>query len=118
MAQPVLIRTDEDLREVFETSHERPVLIFKHSLACGASASAHQTWLQFVETRPEDDGITWAVLLIQKTRDLSNEVAARTGIRHQSPQAILLRNGRAVWNASHWSISKKNLQQAVETVAA
>jgi bacillithiol system protein YtxJ len=118
MARPTLISTPEELDGAFELSHERPVLILKHSLACGASAAAHEVYHEFVESRLDDEQVDYAVLLIQRSRDLSDELARRTGIRHQSPQVVLLRHGRAAWSASHWGISRENLQQAVDIVPA
>ena len=117
MTRPFPIRTAEELHDAFAESHERPVMIFKHSVVCGASAAAHRTWEEFVAARPGNDDIGWALLVVQHARALSDEVAARTGVRHQSPQAILLRNGRAVWNASHWNISEESLGEAVAAAA-
>ncbi len=42
-------------------------------------------------------------------RPLSQAIAARLGIRHESPQAIVLRQGKAVWDASHFAITAKEV---------
>jgi bacillithiol system protein YtxJ len=54
-----------------------------------------------------------AILVVQDDRDLSRDVATRTGVRHETPQALVLRNGRAVWAASHFDISADSVEQAV-----
>jgi bacillithiol system protein YtxJ len=50
---------------------------------------------------------------VQSARELSRRVAEQTGIRHESPQAIILRNGQAVWSASHFDITAEAVEQAV-----
>jgi bacillithiol system protein YtxJ len=55
------------------------------------------------------------MITVQSHRSLAAEVAARLGVRHETPQAILLRDGRAVWNASHFRITKKQLDAVVNS---
>lgn len=45
-------------------------------------------------------------------RPVSNEIAARLGVKHESPQAILVRGGKAVWHASHRQVTAANLAAA------
>ncbi len=54
-----------------------------------------------------------ALVVVQKARELSRRIETETGLRHESPQAIVLRNGEAVWSASHWSITIDALQSAM-----
>lgn len=99
------IRTIEgvqELDELLEQSRLRPVWIFKHSLTCSISSRAWTEFRRFAETRPAD--AVFILIEVQNARLLSNAVAERTGVRHQSPQAILLRNAAAAWHASHSSI--------------
>ncbi|MCA1621710.1 MAG: bacillithiol system redox-active protein YtxJ [Acidobacteria bacterium] len=93
------------LEELFARSHEEPVLLFKHSDACPISARAYGQMEQ-VKTPV-------SIVVVQQSRDLSREVAERTGVRHETPQALVLRNGRAVWNASHFDITSDVVEQAV-----
>ena len=90
---------------MFSLSHERPVILFKHSLTCPISSAAYQEMSGFTG----DVGL----IVVQRARDVSREVESLTGIRHESPQAILLRNGRPVWNASHWRITRSAVEDAV-----
>jgi bacillithiol system protein YtxJ len=55
-----------------------------------------------------------SLVVVQRARDVSNEIESRTGVRHESPQAIILRNGKAVWNASHWSVTADAVEQALQ----
>jgi bacillithiol system protein YtxJ len=51
---------------------------------------------------------------VQGARSISNEIKERTGIAHESPQVIILRNGNAVWHASHWKVTSHAVAQAMQ----
>jgi bacillithiol system protein YtxJ len=57
--------------------------------------------------------VAYKMVTVQTHRPVSDAVAQRLGIRHETPQAILLRNGKAVWNASHFRITASQLDQAI-----
>lgn len=103
---------------ILEGSHERPVLLFKHSLTCPISSSAFHEFQRLVASPPEGDTVGFALIEIQNARPVSKAVADRTGVVHESPQAILLSKGKAVWNASHGSIREATLRSAIERVLA
>ena len=90
---------------LIEESREHPVIIFKHSLSCSISASVYEDLTGF-------EGEI-ALLEVQKSRDLSQEIARRLGVVHESPQAMVLRNGQVVWNASHFRVNANALAAAV-----
>lgn len=93
------------LEQLFERSNAEPVLLFKHSNSCPISARAYR---QMQEVK-----VPVSIIVVQDERELSREVATRTGVRHETPQALVLRNGRAVWAASHFDISADSVEQAV-----
>ena len=99
----------EDLDEMLERSHAAPVVLFKHSTTCPISASAHR---QMSQVSNEVAGQI-SLVVVQRARELSRRVAEQTGIRHESPQTIILRNGGAVWSASHFDITAEAVEQAV-----
>lgn len=100
------------LDELLATSKERPVWVFKHSLTCGTSSFAWAEFRRFAEEQPAEDGAVYALIEVQKARAVSNAFAERTGVRHQSPQAVLLRDAQVAWHASHYQISVRDLKQA------
>jgi bacillithiol system protein YtxJ len=53
------------------------------------------------------------LIVVQRARAASREVAARTGVRHESPQAFIIRNGQSVWTASHWNITSDAVADAL-----
>jgi len=94
------------LEELFARSHEGPVLLFKHSSSCPISARAYSQ-MEGVETPV-------SIVVVQQSRELSREIEQRTGVPHETPQALVLRDGRAVWNASHFDVTAQAVRQAVK----
>lgn len=61
-------------------------------------------------------GVSAAVVKVIEDRPVSNEIAARLGVKHESPQAILVRSGKAVWHASHGRITAAALAEAARAI--
>ncbi len=99
------VRGAEELEEAFRLPR---ALIFKHSTACGGSHAAAREVERFLAARP---GAPVFVVHVIEQRPLSNELAERTGIRHTSPQVILLEDGKPVWSASHFAITAEALAE-------
>ena len=115
MAADLLRLTSPDqVDTLLEESESRPVLLFKHSVSCGTSAYAFDE-LREVLGRPQADDVRYAVVVVQSDRETSNAVASRLGVRHETPQALLLRGGRVVWNASHHRLTADTIARAVAT---
>ena len=95
------------LDDAINESCERPVLLFKHSRTCGISCEALDQLHTHVAEAPAS--AAYRVITVQSHRHVSDELTARFGIRHETPQAILLRDGRPVWNASHFRITAREL---------
>ncbi len=103
-----------EIDELLTKSHDKPVLFFKHSLTCPISSAGFRQYESFLADRSEDDDTIYTLIEIQNARDLSTEVARRTGVKHESPQALLVRNGEVTWHASHGSIQSEALRSAVD----
>ncbi len=106
------IRRIEEVAEIdslLEESRVRPVFVFKHSLICPISSWALDAYRRFAEDPSALAGARCALVEIQRARAVSEAIAQRTGVRHESPQAILLRDQRAVWHASHRGITEEAL---------
>ena len=100
-AKIVYIETAEQLDELFERSYREPVAIFKHSDTCGISAD-----MLYQTAAVEGE---FNVVVIQQHRPLSNEIADRTGYRHQSPQAFVLKDGKPIYHATHYGIDPEKI---------
>src|SRR3954452_11798675 len=103
----------DELEAAIAESRERPVLVFKHSRTCGVSCEALDELRTHVERA--EAGVSYKLITVQSHRRVSDEAALRFGIRHETPQAILLRDGRAVWNASHFRITASHLDTVVSS---
>src|SRR5688572_67151 len=99
------VDTSDKLDAVFDRSYTEPVILFKHSSTCGISAHALEMAMEI------DAEIN--LLVIQQNRELSREVAERTGYAHQSPQAFVLVSGKPVYHATHYGIDPIRLAEAV-----
>ena len=93
-------------------SRERPVLLFKHSRFCGVSCEALDE-LQCAHRRADRQLPSYKMITVQTHRGVSDAASERLGLRHETPQAILLRDGKVVWNASHFRITATHLDQAL-----
>ena len=99
----------EQFDEIDEISATKSIVIFKHSTRCSISRMALK---QFdAEFNYPEEKIVWYLLDLLHHRDLSNEIASRYNVVHQSPQIVVIRNGKAVFNESHDSISAEDLKQ-------
>ena len=97
------ITSAEELDSLIERSYKHPVVLFKHSNSCGISSDIlHQLG--------EIDGNV-NVIVIQENRDISNLAADRTGHRHQSPQAFVLRDGKPIYHATHYGIDPQEISE-------
>ena len=110
----VELQNIHELNEALQESFERPVLLFKHSLTCPISARAFDELRAYLETA--NSNARYRIIKIQHSYEVSNEVASRLHVVHESPQAILVRDGREVWNASHSAITISSLEHAIESV--
>ena len=101
----------EQLRELVKTTHEKPILLFKHSTRCGISAMALNSFESDWSSEKELCDIYYLDLL--KHRDVSDEIAALTGVQHQSPQVIVLKGDEVVYDASHSSIDARKIESTL-----
>ena len=93
-------------------SRERPVLLFKHSRYCGVSCEALEELNAHIDAQTTT-AAAYKMITVQTHRSVSDAAAELLGLRHQTPQAILLRDGKVIWNASHFSITATKLDQAL-----
>lgn len=100
------------LESIIKESESQPVLIFKHSTRCSISSSAKDR----LERKWDDNqakNIKPYYLDLLNHRDISNQIANEFGVEHQSPQVILIKNGKAVFNTSHMSINFESITKSI-----
>ena len=86
-------------------------VVFKHSPVCSISSHVLREMERFLDDHPDT-----AVHLVDVIahRAFSRELADEVGIAHQSPQVIVLQNGKPVWNASHFDVTAQALAEAAD----
>jgi len=100
------------LNEISSSSEEKPVVIFKHSTRCSISRMV----LKQLENEYDykDDEVTPYFLDLLSHRDISNEIANRFGVMHQSPQMIVIKGGKAIYDNSHDGIHAEDLKRFLD----
>ncbi len=102
--------------EAFDRLLDEPLaIVFKHSSTCGISARAHGEVEKFLSEHPERRIHKVEVL---GARAVSDYIEQRTGIRHESPQLLLLRDGEVVWHGSHADVTAEAIFEAVAVAVA
>ena len=104
------IVTDADLDLLFAAPL---AVLYKHSPICPTSDVAYEEMLAFRRRR------TVPVYMVDviRHRPLSRALADRIGVRHASPQAIILLDGVAAWHRSHYEIRAETMERMVDDLA-
>ena len=100
----------EQLDAIIEESAEQTVVIFKHSTRCIVSRTALK---QFEFDFKADEKLKLYFLDLITYRPVSNEIADRFEVEHQSPQILVIKNGKAIYNTSHSAIDATILERFI-----
>lgn len=98
----------KQLDSIVEESSQQPVLIFKHSTRCSISRMALKNFER--EYNLEESEASAYFLDLLEHRDISNEIAQKFQVIHQSPQLLLIKNGKSVYDVSHSEIDAEALK--------
>lgn len=104
-------RAIHDTEELDAVLHEAVAVLYKHSSLCGTSARAARQVRAFMADRP---GVPVYLVDVIRDQPLSREIARRLSVRHESPQALVLRAGEVVWSGSHGAVTAENLTLELE----
>lgn len=96
-------------------SQKAPVIIFKHSTECEISGAAYRRMAEWLKAKGDAAPKVFLVKVIEQ-RPVSQEIATRTGIKHESPQAIVLNRSLPAWSASHEAITGEALDRALAEI--
>ena len=105
-----------ELERALEGSAVRPLVIFKHSPTCGISAQAFEAISEWLAKGPQD--ADFFVVPVRTSRELSTTLAQRFGIRHESPQALVIDQGKVVWHGSHYRATPTAISTALDQLVA
>ncbi len=104
------IDSEAILDQASEHSMREPVVLFKHSNTCGTSHRARRE----IEQLTEDDDPPVYEVVVQEARSLSNKIETWLGIRHQSPQVIVLYQRQPIFDASHGRVTAQAVRDIVQ----
>ncbi|MEM6646932.1 MAG: bacillithiol system redox-active protein YtxJ [Bacteroidota bacterium] len=104
------LTTDEELGDAIRRSDDEPVVLFKHSATCPISSGANQRLTKMAEASE----LPIYRLVVQESRALSDAIEEQFGVRHESPQVLVLVNGAVTFHTSHSSITVPRLREAVQ----
>jgi len=102
----------DDFKEALAASHEQPIVLYKHSATCSLSARARREMEPIAREEPSIYEV-----VVQSARNVSNEISDTLGIRHESPQVLIVHNGQAVYDASHTAVVTDSVRKALKAVA-
>ena len=105
------IRTVAAWRDLLAKSSDQPFLVFKYSMTCSASLTAKKELSKVTTDLP------MYLVVVQQDRDVSAAIEQDLGVKHESPQVLILKNSRGTWQATHYHIKKVAVQQAIEQYA-
>lgn len=101
------VDSETELTALLDQSFHGTVAVFLHDPWCPVSSRAFREM--------EKAGVELPTIDVSRSHELSSLIERRTGVRHQSPQLIVLRDGISIWDASHWQVTAKALHAAMRT---
>ncbi len=115
MSVIVWLESTADLDRALDQSRKLPVVFYKHSLTCGTSAFALDEVRAFLASETAARVAVRGVA-VQTARAVSNELARRLGVRHETPQILIVTDGTVAWHRSHFRVSAATIVERVRTI--
>ncbi len=100
----VELKDSQSLEKFIHDSQAHPTIIFKHSNSCGISALAHKEMSKLQQPI--------GLIVVQKSRALSDELERRYALPHETPQVLIVRGDELLWDASHSRIRANTVEEA------
>lgn len=110
------LESPQQIQSIKIESANQPVLIFKHSTRCGTSHMVLSRFERQVAQNELNARLYFLDLLAY--RDISNQIAQAFDVPHESPQVLIIKDGKAVWNDSHLGIEFRTIQQVLQNLTA
>lgn len=113
----IRLENTETLEEIVKQSSDKPVVIFKHSTHCSISSLAlnrlDRDW-----NAEEMNNINAYYLDLITYRQISNQIAADFQVPHQSPQVLIIKDGKCIYDTSHMGISYAAIKMKIQELSA
>ncbi|MGB7787051.1 MAG: bacillithiol system redox-active protein YtxJ [Salinimicrobium sp.] len=102
---------EEQLEQIEEESTQKTVVIFKHSTRCGISRMVLRNFEKDFQKQGDEHKMYYLDLIAN--RNISNQIAKRFNVAHESPQVIVIKNGDVAHHASHHSIDAAKVESYI-----
>ena len=104
------IRDIESLDRFVANLNGTAGVVFKHSSTCGVSARAYTEMSKLT--------LPIGIVVVQAARPVSDEIEKRWQVNHETPQVLIIKDGKVVWNASHFQVKAEEVAAAVTKVGS
>ena len=104
------LRDVASLDDFLARANGHPVIIFKHSDSCGISARAY--------TQMSELEGPVGLVTVQTARAVSDEIQRRMGLAHETPQVMIVSDGKVAWTASHGQVKAAAVEAALAEQSA
>jgi bacillithiol system protein YtxJ len=98
-------------QKVLKESKEKPVILFKHSNSCPVSSDAHDRVKKLERQGAISESMY--ILIVQNAREISDRVEEDLGVKHETPQVLIIRDKEAAYHASHEDIDADELTNEI-----
>jgi len=103
------------IQELEQVSEQKPVLIFKHSTRCSISRTVLNRFeTAYIAINPSQ--IDCYLLDLLNQRAISNQLAVQFEVQHESPQVLVLKNGKTVLHKNHYEIDLSEILHELNLV--
>lgn len=106
------ITCSQELGQILDESNQRKIILFKHSTTCPISSRAWREVQNFI--KESSDEVLVGMIKVIESRAVSSQAAVELGLKHQSPQVLLVRERKVLWHASHQEVTQTRLMKALE----
>ncbi len=100
------LQNEHQLEEIILNSNNKPQVIFKHSTRCSISSMAKNR----LDKKEQPEGMDFYYLDLIKHRNISNKIATDFQVQHQSPQVLVINNGKCIYDESHSGITMDEIE--------
>lgn len=107
------IQSEDDLDKAIKSSETKAVLIYKYSSNCSISDRVQDILESDWDGSNPDEKLSPYFLDLIKYRKISNEIARRFGVEHESPQVLIIKNDKCIYNESHGYIRLDEILKAI-----
>jgi len=110
MSGIIIVQSREQLEEMLQQSHSRPLFLYKHSSNCGSSRVASTTLHHFISRfKDVSQHFNFIIIRVIEDKPLSLLVTEEFNIPHVSPQLMLIKDRTVIWHVSHQQINTANM---------